>query len=46
MASQDSFKAKSTLDVDGKSYEIYRLDAVEGDCLDVTSIPFSLKVLL
>ncbi len=33
MASQDSFKAKSTLDVDGKSYEIYRLDAVDGDGL-------------
>ena len=25
MASQDSFGAKSTLDVDGKSYEIFRL---------------------
>ena len=33
MASQDSFGAKSTLDVDGKSYEIYRLDAVTGDGL-------------
>ena len=30
MASQDSFGAKGTLDVDGQSYEIYRLDAVEG----------------
>ena len=28
VASQDSFGAKSTLDVDGKSYEIFRLDAV------------------
>ncbi len=46
MASKDSFGAKSTLDVDGKSYEIYRLDAVEGDGLDVASLPFSLKVLL
>ncbi|MGH3334383.1 MAG: aconitase family protein, partial [Nocardioides sp.] len=46
MASQDSFKAKSTLDVDGRSYEIYRLDAVDGDGLDVKSLPFSLKVLL
>ena len=35
MASQDSFGAKSTLDVDGKAYEIYRLDAVTGDGLDV-----------
>lgn len=46
MASQDSFGAKSTLDVDGKSYEIFRLDAVEGEGLDVQSLPFSLKVLL
>ena len=46
MASQDSFGAKSTLDVDGKSYEIYRLDAVTGEGLDVAGLPFSLKVLL
>ncbi|HXH80821.1 aconitate hydratase [Nocardioides sp.] len=46
MASQDSFGAKSTLDVDGTSYEIFRLDAVEGDGIDVASLPFSLKVLL
>src|SRR3954451_17817133 len=46
VASQDSFGAKSTLDVDGKSYEIFRLDAVEGDGLDVASLPYSLKVLL
>ena len=46
MASQDSFGAKGTLDVDGKAYEIFRLDAVAGDGLDVQSLPFSLKVLL
>ncbi|GAA2152722.1 aconitate hydratase AcnA [Nocardioides koreensis] len=49
MASQDSFGAKSTLDVDGKSYEIFRLDAVTGEGLPddaVKSLPFSLKVLL
>ncbi|QNN52956.1 aconitate hydratase [Nocardioides mesophilus] len=46
MPSQDSFGAKSTLDVDGKSYEIYRLDAVTGDGVDVASLPYSLKVLL
>ncbi|WP_183092864.1 aconitate hydratase AcnA [Nocardioides stalactiti] len=46
MASKDSFGAKSTLDVDGKSYEIFRLDAVKGDGIDVESLPFSLKVLL
>ena len=46
MPSADSFGAKSTLDVQGTSYEIYRLDAVTGDGLDVASLPFSLKVLL
>jgi aconitate hydratase len=46
MASQDSFGAKGTLDVDGQSYEIYRLAEVKGDGLDVDSLPFSLKVLL
>jgi aconitate hydratase len=46
VASKDSFGAKSTLEVGGDSYEIYRLDAVTGDGLDVQSLPFSLKVLL
>jgi aconitate hydratase len=46
LASQDSFGAKSTLDVDGTSYEIFRLDAVTGEGLDVASLPYSLKVLL
>jgi aconitate hydratase len=46
VASKDSFGAKSTLEVGGESYEIYRLDAVTGDGLDVASLPFSLKVLL
>ncbi len=46
MASQDSFGAKSTLDVGDQAYEIYRLSPVTGDGLDVESLPFSLKVLL
>ena len=49
MASKDSFGAKSTLDVGGQSYEIFRLDAVRGEGLPddaVASLPFSLKVLL
>ncbi len=46
MPSKDSFGAKRTLDVDGTSYEIFRLDAVTGDGLDVATLPFSLKVLL
>src|SRR5690606_29885632 len=40
------FGAKGTLDVDGKSYEIFRLDAVSGDGVDVASLPYSLKMLL
>jgi len=46
MASKDSFGAKGSLDVSGTSYEIFRLDKVQGDGLDVASLPYSLKVLL
>ena len=46
MSSVDSFGAKSRLEVGGSSYEIYRLDAVEGDGLDVAGLPYSLKILL
>jgi aconitate hydratase len=46
MASKDSFGARSTLDVAGTTYEVFRLDAVSGDGLDVASLPYSLKVLL
>ena len=40
--SVNSFGAKSTLEVNGQSYEIFRLDAVEGH----DKLPYSLKVLL
>jgi aconitate hydratase len=46
MASQDSFGAKSTLSVGDRDYEIFRLDAMAGEGLDVASLPYSLKVLL
>ncbi|MBK5215984.1 MAG: aconitate hydratase [Propionibacteriales bacterium] len=42
----DSFNSKGSLQVGDNSYEIYRLDAVVGDGLDVDSLPYSLKVLL
>jgi aconitate hydratase len=32
--------------VGDRSYEIYRLDSVSGDGLDVASLPYSLKILL
>src|SRR6188474_3271832 len=40
--SVNSFGAKSTLSVGDASYEIFRLDAVEGSGL----LPYSLKILL
>ncbi len=46
MASKDSFGAKGSLEVGDASYQVFRLDAVTGDGLDVASLPYSLKVLL
>ena len=40
---QDSFGSKDTLEVGGSSYQIYRLDKVEGS---PASCPYSLKILL
>ncbi|HET9944759.1 MAG TPA: aconitase family protein, partial [Actinomycetes bacterium] len=45
-ATQDSFGAKGELEVGGTSYQIYRLDALEELREQVTSLPFSLKILL
>jgi aconitate hydratase len=42
----DSFNAERTLEVGDASYRYFQLDAVQGDGLDVASLPFSLKVLL
>jgi aconitate hydratase len=41
----DSFGAHDALDVEGRSYEIYRLDALQ-ERFDVARLPYSLKVLL
>jgi aconitate hydratase len=41
----DSFGARSTLDVGGRTYEIFRLDALQ-EKFDVARLPYSLKVLL
>lgn len=46
MNSIDSFAARSVLEVNNKSYRLYRLDAVQGEGLDVASLPYSLKILL
>src|SRR5215468_4488023 len=45
MSSADSFGARSTLEVGGRSHEIYRLDALQ-EKFDVARLPYSLKVLL
>lgn len=42
----DSFNSKDSLSVGDASYDYYRLGAVEGEGLDVSTLPFSLKVLL
>ena len=42
----DSFGAKGTLDVDGTSYTIFKLDALATSGYDVSRLPFSLKILL
>jgi aconitate hydratase len=41
----DSFGARSTLEVGGQTYEIFRLDALQPG-YDVARLPYSLKVLL
>jgi aconitate hydratase len=41
----DSFGARSTLEVGGESYEIFRLDALQ-EKYDVARLPYALKVLI
>jgi aconitate hydratase len=45
MPSANSFDARADLEVGGRTYEIYRLDALQSR-YDVARLPFSLKVLL
>src|SRR3979490_1054436 len=45
MAHPDSFGARSELGVGGKTYEIFKLDALQKR-FDVARLPYSLKVLL
>jgi len=42
----DSFRSRSTLKSGGKSYEIYRLDALDKQDISTTHLPFSLRILL
>ncbi len=43
--STDSFGARGSLEVGGRDYEIFRLDALQAR-FDVARLPFSLKILL
>jgi aconitate hydratase len=43
--STNSFDAKATLEVGGRSYEIFRLEALQAK-YDIARLPFSLKILL
>jgi aconitate hydratase A / 2-methylisocitrate dehydratase len=45
MPSENSFGARGDLEVGGRTFEIYRLDALQSK-YDVARLPFSLKVLL
>jgi aconitate hydratase len=45
VSESDSFGARSTLEVGGRSYEIFRLDALQSSH-DVARLPYSLKILL
>ena len=44
--SGNSFGSRATLKAGGRSYEIYRLDALEHRGLSIAKLPYSLKILL
>ena len=46
MSNQNSFGARATLRVGGRSFEMFRLDALERVGLNVSRLPFSLRILL
>ncbi|HSK18223.1 MAG TPA: aconitate hydratase AcnA [Longimicrobiales bacterium] len=46
MHNQDSFGARATLRVGSRSFEMFRLDALEKSGLNISRLPFSLRILL
>jgi len=42
----DSFGSKGTLRVGDREYEIFRFDALEREGIDVSRLPYSLRILL
>jgi aconitate hydratase len=46
MSYRDTFGSRATLQAGGRTFEIFRLDALEKAGLDISRLPFSLKILL
>ena len=46
MATTNSFGARSTLSVDGKSYTIFKLEALEKRGFSLARMPYSIKVMI
>jgi aconitate hydratase len=44
--SKDSFGARTTLTVDGKNYQIHKLEALERRGFNLSRMPYSIKVML
>src|SRR6476659_8758625 len=42
----DSFRSRSTLNVGGKTYDIFRLDSLDKQGVSTKHLPFSLRILL
>ncbi len=43
---KDSFGARTTLSVDGKKYDIYKLEALERRGFNLSRMPYSIKVMI
>ena len=43
---KDSFGARTTLSVDGKKYDIHKLEALERRGFNLSRMPYSIKVML
>lgn len=46
MVNVNSFEARETLEVEGKPYEIYRLNALAREGFDIATLPYGMKILL
>src|SRR6185369_12240402 len=46
MSMNDSFGARSKLTVGGRGFEIFRLSALARNGIDITRLPYSLRILL